>query len=136
MILFTQVLLFVKIINTVHKHIPSGYGASMSLTQDDEEEVVEDRILSMSEDFVSSTISKSTRNAYGGLIPIFKDLFQHLDNNHESPINKVKTILVNELNTMRRLKCEATKVPKGRFMSSHTNFVKKRKTQGTDYYKK
>jgi len=125
-----------EIINTVHKHIPSGYGVSMSLTQEDEKEVVDDPILSVPADFVSSTKSKSKRKAYFELIPIFRELVQRLENNDVSHTNRVKTVLINELNTMRCLKCEPTKVPKGTFVSSHTNFVKKRKTHGTNYYKK
>ena len=125
-----------EIINTVHKHIPSGYGVSMSLTQEDEKEVVDDPILSVPADFVSSTKSKSKRKAYFELIPIFRELVQRLENNDVSHTNRVKTLLINELNTMRCLKCEPTKLPKGTFVSSHTNFVKKRKTHGTNYYKK
>jgi len=125
-----------EIINTAHKHIPSGYGVSMSLTPDEEKDVVDDPILSMPADFVSSTTSNSKRKAYFELIPMFRELVLRPENSDGSHINRVNTLLINELKTMRCLKCEPTKVPKGTFVSSHTNFVKKQKTHGTDYYNK
>ena len=81
-------------------------------------------------------VSSSKKNAYGELIPIFKELISHLQNNDQYHINKVKTLLMRELNDLKKLESRDTNEPKGRLVSSNSNFVKRRKTHGTNYYRK
>jgi len=52
----------------------------------------------------------------------------------------MKSILISELNAIQQTTESDDKissvVPIGKFVSSHANFVKKRKTHGTNYHRK
>ena len=139
-------------------YTPSGYGISMSIIKeksdiDSEEEKsiyrnvnVEDKVnddfdknaMIMEQNLLNNSIP-SKKNAYGELNPIFKELVSHLQNKSQTDINRVKTLLISELNKIQNTynASDITKVShKGTFVSSHANYVKKRKTHGTDYYRK
>ena len=131
-------------------YAPAGYGVSMSLSQNDidtdETHELKDDInqsfnenLNQREECLNNNFMKTLRtkkDAYGELIPVFKELVSHLQNNDISHMNRVKSLLMRELNDMKKLEVSDINTPKGNIVSSTSNFVKKRKTHGTKYYRK
>ena len=128
-----------KKIDPIIQHIPPGYGVSMSISQEDNCDM--DKVTNLvSNNGVIPTVGvtplRTKRNAYAELVPIFKELVQHLQNNDSSHLDRVQSLLRRELNIVKKVEDEGTKFPKGTFVSSSSNFVKKRKTHGTKYYRK
>jgi len=79
------------------------------------------------------------KNAYADLIPIFKELCSHLQTKQQSDIDKIKSILISELNAIQHTaetEDNISSVSIGNFVSSYAMYVKKRKTHGTNYYRK
>jgi len=81
--------------------------------------------------------TKNKTNVYGELMSIFKELISHLVKNNESQVDiyRVKSLLTLELNSNQQLVPvnKTNQVPKGIYVSSTVNYVKKRKTHGTKY---
>ena len=82
--------------------------------------------------------TKYAFNAYAELFPIFMETIQHLQSHGQPEDNRVKSLLTSELNHLRMNSVSKSnrKEPQGSFVSCHTNHVKRRKTHGTNYYKK
>ena len=70
------------------------------------------------------------------LIPIFKELVSHLQNHNRHHIDRVKSLLIQELNVIKKLEVDDSTSPVGKLVSSSSKFVKKRKSHGTNYYRK
>ena len=122
-------------------NVPSGYGLSMSLSQNPDYEgfcISNEELLD--DDCESEIDSQSVMhkvNAYAELNPIFKELVQHM---HETcDVIRVKSYLTSQLNLLKqKVNCNTKEqnTPSGTFVSCHANHVKRRKTHGTKYYSK
>ena len=66
-----------------------------------------------------------------------KNVTETIDNRLPE-VNRVKSLLTSELNHLRMNSVGKTntKEPQASFVSCHINHVKRRKTHGTNYYKK
>ena len=130
-------------------NIPSGYGVSMSLSQDYENSICETPFeYSFAEnsksDHIDRELSKKNtkKNVYAELFPIFKELVQHMQSGDQTDVARVKAMLTSELNHAKVRHVVNTKTtitsntPTGKFISCHKDHVKRRKTHGTNYYKK
>ena len=82
--------------------------------------------------------STTKRNAYSELNPIFKELVSHLQENGSiETIHKIKKYLSSELNSIKQTynkKETNARHNVGKFVSSNSNYAKKRKTYGTSYH--
>ena len=77
---------------------------------------------------------KNKTNAYGELMPMFVELVNHLKNKPQVDINRVKSLIRSELNFIQQSPVnETNNEPKGTYVSSTADYVKKRKTHGTKY---
>ena len=76
------------------------------------------------------------QKAYKVLKPIFSKLIKHLtESGSEESLDQVNKFLKNELNDIAQAE-NRDKIPKDSLISSSSNFVKRRKTHGTKYFKK
>ena len=130
-------------------NIPSGYGVSMSLSQGNEEYFetqIENCFTMNSESCHVNTDSFKTlakMNVYAELFPIFKELVQFMESvGDKSYVAKFKSVLTTELNNAKarykdlKKKSSISSAPSGKFISCHQNHIKRRKTHGTNYYRK
>lgn len=123
--------------------IPSGFGVSMSQNYESEDDSSnQENILSNLNNMFSLNASSSLReheknsivsnsfHVHSELNPLFKTLVSHLqENGDEETIVSVKDFLREKINEMEQT-LPSSKKTKGKFVSSNSQYLKRRKTHG------